>query len=223
MSKFQPNLDILPDPQRRLWPKLSDTPDDFVLYGGTAIALYLGHRESIDFDFFSSAPFEPGELIASTRYLQQSERLQSAKNTLVVLIKNSSGSVKLSFFGDLDFGRVQSPLSSNSNNIRIASLLDLAASKIKVLQDRAELKDYFDIYTLLQHGISLDEALSAAMGVYGKAFNPVISLKALTYFDDGDVSKLTMTQKSFLTGSVNSIDLNTLKPILLENTDISAN
>jgi len=94
MSKFRPNLDSLPGPQRRLWPTLSGTPDDFVLYGGTAIALYLGHRESIDFDFFSSVPFEPGKLIASTRYLQQSERLQSAKNTLVLLTKNSSGNVK---------------------------------------------------------------------------------------------------------------------------------
>jgi hypothetical protein len=55
MSKaFVPRLDILPDAQRRLWPELARTPDNFTLYGGTAIALRLGHRQSADFYFGSS-------------------------------------------------------------------------------------------------------------------------------------------------------------------------
>lgn len=49
---FSPQLGILPPPQRRLWPELSAVPPSFVLYGGTAIALYLGHRPSVDFGFF---------------------------------------------------------------------------------------------------------------------------------------------------------------------------
>jgi hypothetical protein len=54
---FTPNLNILPEPQRRLWGELRDTPQAFVLYGGTALALRLGHRQSEDFDFFSNQPF----------------------------------------------------------------------------------------------------------------------------------------------------------------------
>ena len=47
-----PRLEILPAPQRRLWDDLKHTPREFVLYGGTAPALRLGHRHSEDFDFF---------------------------------------------------------------------------------------------------------------------------------------------------------------------------
>ena len=51
-NEFSPRLDILPPPQISLWPELGQVPADFALYGGTALALHLGHRESIDFDFF---------------------------------------------------------------------------------------------------------------------------------------------------------------------------
>ena len=51
---FEPRLDVLPDEQRALWPALASVPDAFVLYGGTALALRLGHRTSVDFDCFSS-------------------------------------------------------------------------------------------------------------------------------------------------------------------------
>jgi len=50
---FTPNLSILPPPQLRLWSELDATPEAFTLYGGTALALRLGHRTSVDFDFFS--------------------------------------------------------------------------------------------------------------------------------------------------------------------------
>src|ERR1700689_1890447 len=53
MKEFNPRLDILPAAQLRLWFELSAVPEEFVLYRGTALALPLGHRTSIDFDFFS--------------------------------------------------------------------------------------------------------------------------------------------------------------------------
>ena len=56
---FTPNLSILPEPQRRLWAELRDTPKTFVLYGGTALALRLGHRQSQDFDFSPTFLFKP--------------------------------------------------------------------------------------------------------------------------------------------------------------------
>jgi hypothetical protein len=59
---FEPRLDILPESQRELWPELDAVPADFVLYGGTAHALQLGHRISEDFDFFSSSGFDPDRL-----------------------------------------------------------------------------------------------------------------------------------------------------------------
>jgi hypothetical protein len=59
---FEPRLDILPESRRRLWPELDAVPMDFVLYGGTGLALQLGHRVSEDFDFFSSSGFDPEHL-----------------------------------------------------------------------------------------------------------------------------------------------------------------
>ena len=56
-------LDVLPLPQRELWPALSDVPAHFVLYGGTALALRLAHRASVDFDFFTSEPLDAEQLL----------------------------------------------------------------------------------------------------------------------------------------------------------------
>ncbi len=56
------HTEILPAPQKRLWERLGDTPEGFVLYGGTALALRLEHRESVDFDLFSRTAFSPDSL-----------------------------------------------------------------------------------------------------------------------------------------------------------------
>jgi hypothetical protein len=63
-TTFAPRLDILTESQTLFWPELDTVPSDFVLYGGTGIALQLGHRVSEDFDFFSSACFDPDRLQA---------------------------------------------------------------------------------------------------------------------------------------------------------------
>ena len=67
---FIPKLEILPPSQRRLWDNLVDTPKDFVLYGGTALALRLGHRRSEGFDFLSNNSFAPDLLRKTIQYLQ---------------------------------------------------------------------------------------------------------------------------------------------------------
>ncbi|MSP41735.1 MAG: hypothetical protein EXR70_24905 [Deltaproteobacteria bacterium] len=68
---FTPNLSTLPAAQRALWSELEATPDNFTLYGGTALALYLGHRTSVDFYFFSNASFDPDHLAKSLAYLKE--------------------------------------------------------------------------------------------------------------------------------------------------------
>jgi hypothetical protein len=58
MKEFHPHLEILPSAQMRLWRELSGVPNGFVLYGGTALALHLGHRTSVDFNFFTRRPID---------------------------------------------------------------------------------------------------------------------------------------------------------------------
>jgi hypothetical protein len=72
------------------------------------------------------------------------------------------------------------------------------------VQKRAESKDYVDMAALLQAGIDLPTALAAAGAIYGETFNPVITLKALSYFDD--VPDLPAAMRELLTDAVARTD-----------------
>jgi hypothetical protein len=199
-------LGTLPPAQRRLWEELGGVPRGFVLYGGTALALRFEHRSSEDFDFFANHPFSPAELEAEVPFLRGAVRLQSTANTLVSRIERG-GPVQVSFFGGLGLRRVRDPDTvEGMPGLRIASPLDLAATKVKVVQDRAESKDYLDISHLLEHGIGLAEALGAARAVYGPTFNPLPSLKALCYFGDGDLVSLSHDVRARLAEAVSRVD-----------------
>lgn len=180
---FLPNLGALPAAQRAFWPELGATPETFTLYGGTALALRLGHRTSVDFDFFSNDPFDPDRLARQVPYLKNAERLQVAPNTLTCRIERG-GPVLVSFFGGLDLGQLAAPELVSGMSLHVASLLDIAGTKVSVIQKRAETKDYLDIDALLAQGIDLPTMLAGGAVVYGRQFNPLITLKALTYFDD---------------------------------------
>lgn len=208
-------LEILPPPQRKLWDEMRGAvPEGFVLYGGTALALRLGHRVSEDFDFFSNAPFAPAEMEARVPLLADAERIQSSPNTLVSLV-DRNGPVKVSFFGGLPLRRVGNPEPAE-NGVLLASLLDLAATKVKVVQDRAEAKDYLDVSRLLEEGVDLKQALGSAQAVYGQLFNPLLSLKALCYFVDGDLQTLPAVVRNRLMAAaqaVNPGELPELRPL----------
>lgn len=93
----------------------------------------------------------------------------------------------------------------------MASLLDLAGTKADIVQKRAEAKDYIDIDAILADGrIDLSMALAAAQAIYGASFNPQNTLKALTYFDDGNLRSLPERLKRRLTSLACSVDLDRL-------------
>ena len=152
-GRFKPRMDILPPAQRRLWPELGPITDHgFVLYGGTAIALRLGHRTSVDFDFFSDQPMDRNAVITSLPFGDQSTVLQDEPNSLTLLVSSDKpdvSNVKVSFFGAINFGRVGNPDRSEDGMVCSASLDDLMASKVKVILQRAEAKDYRDIATMV--------------------------------------------------------------------------
>lgn len=206
-------MDILPAAQKRLWPELSEVPDEFVLYGGTALALHLGHRTSIDFDFFSGRPLNIGELQAGTAFLTNAKVIQREKNTLSVIVERGEP-IKISFFGVPKLPKLMLPHVIRENNLKIASLLDLAGTKISVIQVRAEAKDYLDVDAMIRLGqISLPTALAAAQVLYGPTFNPELSLKALSFFDDGNLRELPDDLKERLVVAARDVDLDDLPAI----------
>jgi hypothetical protein len=197
MPTFQPRLDILPRPQRAFWPELDATPDRFTLYGGTALALRIGHRQSVDFDFFSRTPFEPAALASEIPYLAGAEPVQVVSNTLTCRVERG-GPVLVSFFGNLRLGEVAPREIAEGSKVHVASLLDVAGTKALTVQQRAQARDYVDIDALIRHGIDLPQVLAAGAAVYGGSFNPLLTLKALSYFDDvpplpGDVQERLRT------------------------------
>ena len=205
MSIFSPRLDILPAAQRAVWTKLDFTLGRFVLYGGTALALRLGHRTSEDFDFFSFQPFDPATWQRAHPLLAQAETLQLEPNTLSVLISQSEETVKLSFFGGLSFGQVQPPDTSADGCCRVASLPDLFATKLNTVYQRAEAKDYLDVHAILRSGLSLEQGLEFARAVYGAHFNAMLPLQALCYFEEPGLQQLSNEVRESLLAAVRSV------------------
>lgn len=210
MPKFSPRLDVLPQSQRRLWQELSAVPEEFALYGGTGLALHLGHRKSVDFDFFGKRAIDVASLESEIPFLQGAAIIQREKNTLTAIVDRGAP-VKVSFFGVPKLPRLAPPAVAEDNGLKIASLLDLSGTKASVLQVRAEAKDYIDMDALIRiGGVGLPFALAAAQKLYGPSFNPEITLKALSYFDDGNLRDLPADMKSRLADAVSQVDLDHL-------------
>ena len=111
---------------------------------------------------------------------------------------NQPGDVRLSFFGGLSVGRVGTPTLTEDGIAFIASPLDLLGTKLKVIMQRAEAKDYEDIAQLLRRGESLIQALGAARALFDSTFAPSECLRALTFFDDGDLAKVSTETRQLL-------------------------
>jgi hypothetical protein len=196
MDTFTPRLDVLPRAQRLLWRKLQPIQRfGYVLYGGTAIALRLGHRQSVDFDFFTSHSVDPGALRAALPFLRTSTVRQERPNTYE--IETGSG-VRVAFFGGLNFGRVGQPEQTDDGVLQVASLDDLMATKVKVILQRSESKDYRDIAAMLRAGVRLETGLAAAQKMYHPTFPPAEALKAVVYFEDGDMARLSKEDRAVL-------------------------
>jgi hypothetical protein len=203
MVTFQPRLDILPPPQRRLWQELGATTEHFTLYGGTALALRLGHRQSVDFDFFSRTPIDPATLAREIPYLAGAEQVQLASHTLTCRVERD-GPVLVSFFGNLALGEVAPREVAEGSEVHVASLLDIAGTKALTVQQRAQARDYIDIDAVIRYGVDLPQVLAAGAVVYGRSFNPLLTLRALSYFDD--VPSLPAIVRQRLEAAVRAVD-----------------
>jgi hypothetical protein len=203
MSAFEPHWEALPPSQREIWPQLAGSVGlGLVLYGGTAVALRLGHRSSVDFDFFTEKPLDRETLRRAFEFVARSEVIQDRPDTLSVLAPVGEGSVKVSFFGEIGIGRAGIPDRTSDGAVEVASLLDLLATKLKVMQQRIEAKDYWDVAALLRAGVRLEAGLAAAAAMYFPAFQPSEAIKALTYFEGGDLASLPETERASLTRAV---------------------
>ena len=143
--------EILNDNQLSLLPAMSQFKREYYLVGGTAIALYLGHRRSIDFDMFKFSAINHkkniDKLNAAGYTCLVTRRVQEQLNLIV-------NDVKVTFF-QYPFPVVPSEMFENC--FKLPSLLQLVAMKAYALSRRSKWKDYVDLYYLLDQYFTIEQ------------------------------------------------------------------
>lgn len=157
------------------------------LVGGTALALQIGHRKSIDLDFFGNLDFQNVYTAKTFANFNKVVILKSSKNINIFSIDD----VKVDFV-NYDYPWLQDELVIDG--IRLACFEDIAAMKLAAITGRGSRKDFIDIYFLLQQF-----GLKELIDFYNKKYfdgSEYMVLKSLTYFDDAEKDHdLKMIQK----------------------------
>ncbi len=175
------HFEILPEEQLKLFKLLSEELfiREFYLAGGTCLALYLGHRQSYDFDYFIPADFNTSQIINILTSIGRYERGNEEKNTINGMLNG----VRISFFG-YKYNIIDDFMHYNS--IRLAGIKDIAAMKLEAIAGRGSKKDFVDMFFLLKR-FSLEQIFSFHTLKYGVGLsNQYHHLKSLVYFNDAD-------------------------------------
>jgi predicted nucleotidyltransferase component of viral defense system len=156
--------------------------EPFALAGGTALALQLGHRISIDLDFITGQVFDSFALFEKLGESFDIENSSTATNALSLFIKWQGTSVKTDCIRH-NYPRLKPWVITSG--IRLFSLEDIAVMKLNAVANRGAKKDFYDIHALLSH-FSLRELLDFFAEKY-QTMNRFTVTKSLAYFDDADL------------------------------------
>lgn len=197
------HYDILDSKRKEILPLFQTVTDwGYYLAGGTALALILGHRDSIDFDFFTPEPIDTVFLYKKCEELFSGHtllRTQEESNTLGLLMDNKI---------QLTFMTYACPLVTpliTTEYFSLASLTDIGCMKISAITSRNVYKDYVDLYFILQL-IPL-KTLIDALRIKMPTLDPLLALKSLVYFDD--------IKEEGIMYKIDSIPLHVIKETLL--------
>ena len=175
--------EILSPSQQKLLPLLKVFKKEFYLVGGTAVALYIGHRRSIDFDLFKFAPIKPKSLITKISALGFPYKVtRRVTEQLNVTIHN----VKFTFY-EYPF-QIDSP-TSFEGVLRMPSLIDLAAMKAYALGRRSKWKDYVDLCFILKEHYTIKQISDRASVIFDQLFSQKLFRAQLSFFADVDHSE----------------------------------
>ena len=179
------HFEIFPAAQSELWHSFEDQADvlkewEFYLAGGSALALQIGHRQSVDFDFFSK---KKGMGEAIQEWLRQFPDViirDSDTNTVHAEVQG----VKVSLIGGYRYPTVDELVVSE--DLRLACILDIGLMKLLSITHRAVLRDYLDLAVIIRDHIPLKILCDRSMEKYGSSFNLMMPLRTLVSFTDLD-------------------------------------
>jgi hypothetical protein len=174
--------EILNAKQKKILPLLKNFKKDFSLAGGTAIALQLGHRHSLDFDFFSDKRFGNLALYNKLSKILKIEKVLIDEKDEYTFI--SSG-VKFTFL----YYPFPVVFAIDTPEFKTADLKTLGALKAYALGRRAKFKDYVDLYFIFKSGCAISEIVRQARHIFGSVFSEKIFYQQLAYFSDIDYSE----------------------------------
>jgi hypothetical protein len=162
-----------------------DVFSDLRLVGGTALALHIGHRESVDVDLFGEIDFEEQE--KNIEITGNIEVLKKSKNISVLSIDNIK----------VDIVNYKYPWISalvKEDNYRLASLKDIGAMKLNAITGRGTKKDFIDLYYLLKH-FSIHDLFECYIEKFEDG-NLFLVKKSLTYFDDAEPEPMPVMKEN---------------------------
>lgn len=181
------HTEILDNNQIALFSSLNVFKKKFYLAGGTAIALHIGHRKSIDFDLFSESNFNSNQILGKLKGSLGDDHfhlLYKEEGQLHLMVKN----VKLTFY----HYPYKIPVHKEFlKEVMIPDLKTLAAMKALALGGRNKWKDYVDMYFLLRYHFSFDEIAKSAEDLFHQGFfSKKLFRGQLSYFEDIDYSEV---------------------------------
>ena len=196
--------EILNEAQQSLLPLLRLFRREFYLVGGTAIALHLGHRRSIDFDMFKARSFSTKKILdkisANNFRCQVTRRVNWQLNLLI-------SDVKMTFF---EYPYPVEATANFDNTLRMPDLISLAAMKAFALGRRSKWKDYVDLYFILRNYFSINQITQKAESLFGQEFSGKLFRSQLAYHKDIDYTE----KVEFMPGY--EVDETTIKNFLID-------
>ncbi|MBU3965660.1 nucleotidyl transferase AbiEii/AbiGii toxin family protein [Patescibacteria group bacterium] len=170
--------EILSKEQVELLPLLKMANKNFGLVGGTAVALQIGHRRSIDFDLFSHKEFKNNNIKKQVMRVADITKTLVSKSGEFTFFSNK---VKVTFYNypyEIEYKKKFNEV------IKIPDLLTLAAMKAFALGQRAKWKDYADLYFIMKDYFTFEEISKKGSKIFGPEFNEKLFRIQLSYFDD---------------------------------------
>lgn len=195
-----PFTDLLDSARKDAFESLSVFAPTFVLAGGTAIMLQIGHRHSYDFDCFCQKPL-PDRLLLKIKKHFGSNIVVTTDEEWMISFRTKTG-VDISFVYH-PYPLIKQPIRTTS--IALFHMDDLAANKAHVIGRRPAWRDYVDLFFLLNMNLySIASLIRLAGEKFKGEFNPKLFLQQLVYFNDIKIVETVFMKKSFTPEEIKS-------------------